>query len=90
MITLKFQEFGSKILILFLFYYFRVTSLSDRLDIEFVLIHQEKGQGNIKASIVLVGDVTDKICIMVDDMVDTGGTITRAANKSVLQKLVKI
>ncbi|KAF6827976.1 Ribose-phosphate pyrophosphokinase 5 [Colletotrichum plurivorum] len=31
------------------------------------------------ASMMLVGDVKDKICILVDDLVDTGNTITRAA-----------
>lgn len=28
---------------------------------------------------MLVGDVKDKVCILVDDLVDTGNTITRAA-----------
>lgn len=65
-----------------------MTSLSDGLDLDFALIHQEKGQGNIKASIVLVGDVADKISIMVDDMADTCGTICRAAAKYVFFYLV--
>ncbi|GMF05997.1 unnamed protein product [[Candida] boidinii] len=28
---------------------------------------------------MLVGDVTDKVCILIDDLVDTGHTISRAA-----------
>ncbi|KAI3552509.1 ribose-phosphate diphosphokinase [Colletotrichum filicis] len=31
------------------------------------------------ASMMLVGDVKDKVCILVDDLIDTGNTITRAA-----------
>ncbi|KAL1864528.1 hypothetical protein VTK73DRAFT_5805 [Phialemonium thermophilum] len=28
---------------------------------------------------MLVGDVTDRLCILIDDLIDTGNTITRAA-----------
>lgn len=28
---------------------------------------------------ILVGDVTDRVCILIDDLIDTGSTITRAA-----------
>lgn len=31
------------------------------------------------ASMMLVGNVTDRVCILIDDIVDTGNTITRAA-----------
>lgn len=33
----------------------------------------------IVATTMLVGDVTDKVCILIDDLVDTGHTISRAA-----------
>ena len=29
---------------------------------------------------VLVGDVTDKICLLIDDMADTCGTLCKAAD----------
>jgi len=58
----------------------RVTSLADRLQTDFALVHQEKGINN-KSFITLVGDVKDKVAILVDDVVDTCGTICRAANK---------
>ena len=31
------------------------------------------------ASMMLVGDVADRVCILLDDLADTGNTITRAA-----------
>merc|ERR1711916_279294 len=36
-------------------------------------------QANKVESMQLVGDVKDQICFIVDDMIDTGGTICRAA-----------
>lgn len=61
----------------------RVTSIADRLNIEFALIHKERKKANEVASMVLVGDVKDRIAILVDDMADTCGTICHAAEKYV-------
>ncbi|KAF6842926.1 ribose-phosphate pyrophosphokinase [Colletotrichum musicola] len=61
----------------------RATAIADELDMAFALIHKErrptKYSEQRNASMMLVGDVKDKICILVDDLVDTGNTITRAA-----------
>nr|CAH7736722.1 unnamed protein product [Callosobruchus chinensis] len=59
----------------------RVTSIADRLNVEFALIHKERKKANEVASMVLVGDVKDKVAILVDDMADTCGTICHAAEK---------
>lgn len=59
----------------------RVTSIADRLNVEFALIHKERQKANEVASMVLVGDVKDKVAILVDDMADTCGTICHAAEK---------
>lgn len=60
---------------------YRVTSIADRLNVEFALIHKERKKANEVASMVLVGDVKDRIAILVDDMADTCGTIVQAAEK---------
>ena len=60
---------------------FRVTSIADRLNVEFALIHKERKKANEVASMVLVGDVKDRVAILVDDMADTCGTICHAAEK---------
>ena len=48
---------------------------------EFALIHKERKKANEVASMVLVGDVKDRVAILVDDMADTCGTICHAADK---------
>ena len=59
----------------------RVTAIADRLNIEFALIHKERKKANEVNSMVLVGDVRDKVATLVDDMADTCGTICQAAEK---------
>ncbi|XP_031346494.1 ribose-phosphate pyrophosphokinase 1 isoform X2 [Photinus pyralis] len=59
----------------------RVTSIADRLNVEFALIHKERKKANEVACMVLVGDVKDRVAILVDDMADTCGTICHAAEK---------
>ena len=60
-----------------------VTSIADRLNVDFALIHKERKKANEVDRMVLVGDVKDRVAILVDDMADTCGTICHAADKSV-------
>ncbi|WBW75570.1 ribose-phosphate pyrophosphokinase [Schizosaccharomyces osmophilus] len=57
----------------------RATALADRLDLDFALIHKERQKANEVSRMVLVGDVRDKLAILVDDMADTCGTLGLAA-----------
>ncbi|KAL8901921.1 MAG: hypothetical protein Q9207_004962 [Kuettlingeria erythrocarpa] len=57
----------------------RATSIADRLDLNFALIHKERARPNEVSKMTLVGDVRSKICILVDDMADTCGTLVKAA-----------
>jgi len=57
----------------------RATALADRLEIDFAIIHKERKKANEVSRMVLVGDVKGKICILVDDMADTCGTLGLAA-----------
>lgn len=61
----------------------RASLIRDSLDIDFALIHKErrpiKFSEQRNASMMLVGDVANRVCILVDDLVDTANTITRAA-----------
>lgn len=57
----------------------RATAIADRLDLNFALIHKERSRPNEVSRMVLVGDVSGKIAILVDDMADTCGTLAKAA-----------
>ena len=59
----------------------RVTSIADKLNVDFALIHKERKRANEVASMVLVGDVRDRVAILVDDIADTCGTVCLAAEK---------
>lgn len=59
----------------------RMTSIADRLDIDFAIIHKERQRANEGDSSVLVGDVKGRTAIMVDDLADTCDTIVKAALK---------
>uniref|UniRef100_A0A0N4ZVF9 ribose-phosphate diphosphokinase n=1 Tax=Parastrongyloides trichosuri TaxID=131310 RepID=A0A0N4ZVF9_PARTI len=61
----------------------RVTSIADRLNVDFALIHKERKRANEVEKMTLVGNVEGKIAILVDDLADTCGTICLAADKLV-------
>lgn len=58
----------------------RATSLADRLNLGFALIHKERSAPGQVSRMTLVGDCKDKIAILVDDMADTCGTLAKAAD----------
>jgi ribose-phosphate pyrophosphokinase len=68
----------------------RATSIADRLDLDFALIHKERKKANEVSRMVLVGDVQDKVAILVDDMADTCGTLGLAAKTLKLNGAVRV
>ncbi|KAK9424594.1 putative Ribose-phosphate pyrophosphokinase N-terminal domain-containing protein [Seiridium cardinale] len=61
----------------------RATAIADSLNMDFALIHKERRPTKItdrqNATMMLVGDVANRVCVLVDDLADTSNTITRAA-----------
>jgi len=53
--------------------------MADRLNVDFALFHKERKKANEVSRMILVGNVKDKIAILVDDMADTCGTLVHAA-----------
>ncbi|RUS25567.1 ribose-phosphate pyrophosphokinase 3 [Jimgerdemannia flammicorona] len=68
----------------------RATSIADRLNLDFALIHKERKKANEVSRMVLVGEVTGKIAILVDDMADTCGTLGLAAKTLVENGATKV
>ncbi|MFT7817992.1 ribose-phosphate pyrophosphokinase 2-like, partial [Arapaima gigas] len=68
----------------------RVTSIADHLNVEFALLHKERKTFNEVHSMVLVGDVKDRVAILVDDLADTCGTICLAAEKLISAGATKV
>ena len=58
----------------------RASTYSKYLDVPLVLCHKTREKANVVASMQIIGDVKDKNFILIDDMVDTAGTITKAAD----------
>ena len=48
-------------------------------DIAFIYKRRPKGQANVVEAKEVIGDVAGRLCILTDDMIDTGGTIVSAA-----------
>lgn len=57
----------------------RARAYAKRLDASLAIIDKRRSQPNEVAEMHVVGEVTGKLCIIVDDMVDTGGTLMKAA-----------
>uniref|UniRef100_A0A0W0FQ37 ribose-phosphate diphosphokinase n=1 Tax=Moniliophthora roreri TaxID=221103 RepID=A0A0W0FQ37_MONRR len=58
------------------------AAIADKLGVEFALIHRQRTGRTENAPErmeILVGDVKDKVAILIDDMIDTGKTLALAA-----------
>ena len=58
----------------------RANSYAKYLDVPLVLCHKQRAKANVVAKMTVIGEVEGKNVILVDDMVDTAGTITKAAD----------
>jgi ribose-phosphate pyrophosphokinase len=51
-----------------------------RLDGSFAIIDKRRPRANVAEVVNVVGEVAGRDCLIVDDMIDTAGTVTEAAN----------
>ncbi|MDO4535507.1 MAG: ribose-phosphate diphosphokinase [Clostridium perfringens] len=58
----------------------RARKFADRLQAPIAIIDKRRPKANVSEIMNIIGDIENKVCILVDDMIDTAGTITNAAN----------
>ena len=57
----------------------RARELAKRINAPLAIVDKRREVAGEVAEMTVIGDVTDKICIIVDDMCDTAGTMCKAA-----------
>ena len=57
----------------------RARAVAKQLDIDLAIIDKRRPQANVAEVMNLIGEVENRTCLLVDDMVDTAGTLCNAA-----------
>jgi len=57
----------------------RARAYAKRLDTSLAIIDKRREKANVSQVMNIIGEVEDRVCIMVDDMADTAGTLTEAS-----------
>jgi len=58
----------------------RARKFADNLHAPIAIIDKRRPKANVSEIMNIIGDIDGKICILIDDMIDTAGTIANAAN----------
>ena len=58
----------------------RAHAYSQYLNAPMIISHKQREKANVISSMTAIGDVEDRNIIILDDMIDTAGTITKAAD----------
>ena len=58
----------------------RARAFAKRLDADLAIVDKRRSAPNQAQAMAVVGDVRDKVAVILDDMVDTAGTLTEAAD----------
>jgi ribose-phosphate pyrophosphokinase len=57
----------------------RARAFAKRLSVDLAIIDKRRDAPNQAKAMAVIGDVTDKVAVILDDMTDTAGTLTEAA-----------
>ena len=58
----------------------RARAVAKQLNTDLAIIDKRREKANVSQVMHIIGDVTDRTCILVDDMCDTAGTLCKAAD----------
>lgn len=68
----------------------RARAIAKRLDAELAIIDKRRERAGVSEVMNIIGDVNDRRCIMVDDIVDSGGTLCNAAQALIDQGAISV
>jgi ribose-phosphate pyrophosphokinase len=68
----------------------RANTYAKFLDVPMVLCHKTRECANVVSEMRIIGDVEGKNVIVIDDMIDTAGTITKAADLMIEQGALSV
>lgn len=58
----------------------RANNYAKKLGCEMIICYKERKKANVVENMKVIGDVKDRNVILVDDLIDTAGTLTKAAD----------
>ncbi len=58
----------------------RARYIANKLDVNLAIVDKRREKANISEVLNIIGDVKNKDCILIDDIVDTAGTLSNAAD----------
>ncbi|MDR2458186.1 MAG: ribose-phosphate pyrophosphokinase [Clostridiales Family XIII bacterium] len=58
----------------------RTRDMAEKLDVPIAIIDKRRPRANVSEIMNIIGEVQGKTAVLIDDMIDTAGTITNAAN----------
>jgi ribose-phosphate pyrophosphokinase len=58
----------------------RANSYAKKMNTSLAMCHKQRKEANVVAEMTVIGDVQGKDVVLIDDMCDTAGTLTKAAD----------
>ena len=68
----------------------RARALANRLHVDMAIVDKRRPAPNVAKVMNIIGDVADKHCILIDDIVDTAGTLCGAADALLEQGAIQV
>nr|WP_281250539.1 ribose-phosphate pyrophosphokinase [Teredinibacter waterburyi] len=68
----------------------RARAVAKQLDIDLAIIDKRRPKANVAEVMNIIGDIEGRTCLLVDDMVDTAGTLCNAAKALKQRGAVKV
>ena len=67
----------------------RARELAERLNCQIAIVDKRRPQPNVAEVMNIIGSVDGKTAVIIDDLIDTGGTIVKASEALIKQELRK-